>query len=145
MKNVLAGLVVLAMVSGCCTLTDINGVETKSFLNCLKAAQDKICNPPAVVIDMAKLAAPIIKTAISLLVPGSAEYLAAIDSAAAIDSILNTGCVGITNLNKLVAFLQTDAFKNAQAVSAVAKMKMAGAMTSPISVQPFIDWRNSAK
>ena len=44
-KGVLVLVSILALVGGCCTRTNVNGVTTKSFTNCLTTAQQMLCNP----------------------------------------------------------------------------------------------------
>jgi hypothetical protein len=129
MRRIIVLLLVVAMaVSGCATFW------TK--------AEETICNPPAVVVDGAKLAAPIIKIAIGMLIEGSQEYLDAIDSAAAVDSILRTGCVAAGSLNKLIAFLQSSIFKSAEVAAQTKAMGKMKAAPKAVSVQPFQDWRD---
>ncbi len=100
-------------------------------------AETIMCNPPQNVMDVVKAAAPVIATAISMLVPGSAPYLAAVDAAAIVGYIQQGACISLTQLNNLITFLGSDAVKTAQV-----KM-VAGKKAAPIKVfniQPLIIW-----
>ena len=108
---------------------------------CMRNVQEVICNPPQAVIDVANAAAPLVAIAITMALPGSAAYVNAVAVQGAITAIQGGACVSITQLNNLIAWLQSDEAQGLQ-VKAMLKAGPAKA-TAPISVQPLIDWRSS--
>lgn len=124
MKKFLVAMMVVTMtVSGC------------SFL---QTTQDTFCNPPADVIAVANAAAPLVAVAISIAVPGSAVYVNAVSVMAAITAIQGGACVSLTQLNTLIAWIQSDEAKSIQTKALIK-------VIAPISAQPLLDWRDSVK
>jgi predicted xylose isomerase-like sugar epimerase len=104
--------------------------------------QNTMCSPPADVMAVAKAAAPVIQMAIIMLVPGTAAYLAAVDAAAAVDYIQDGICLSITQLNALIAFLQSS---DAKVANAKMMMKAGPARAKALNIQPLIDWKDAVK
>jgi hypothetical protein len=125
MKKYLAILAIVALVSGC------------AFL---QTAQDTICNPPQSVITVANAAAPLVAIAINMAGPGSAAYVNAVTVQGAITAIQGGACVSLTQLNALIAWLQSD---EAQTLQTKAMIKVGPMKAVAINVQPLIDWRDS--
>ena len=109
-----------------------------SGATCLQNVQTTICNPPANVIAVAKAAAPVIEMAIIMLVPGTAAWLAAVDASVAVDSIQNGICIGVSQLNNLIAFLQSSTAQTAQAKLMVKKGPMRAVA---LHIGPLIQWK----
>jgi hypothetical protein len=130
----------LALIGGCCAKTAQDGTKTESFLNCLEAAEKIACNPPQSVIIVAEAAIPIIEIAIGALVPGSAEWMTAVTAGATAHTIVTsvqTGvCVGLGQLNNLIAFLESPQAKATQ-VKMLKRAKMAPA---PLDIAPLKVW-----
>lgn len=127
MKKLLAVMMILALIGGC------------SFL---QTAQDTICNPPQSVIAVANAAAPLVAIAINMTLPGSASYVNAVTVQGAITAIQGGACVSLTQLNNLIAWLQSN---EAQQLQAKAMLKAGPMKALAISVQPLIDWRDSTR
>ena len=110
---------------------------------CMQTVQNDICNPPASVIAVAQAAAPLIATAINLAIPGSSAYVTAVTVQAVTTAILGGACVSVTQLNALIAWLQSS---DAKALQVKAQVK-AGPMkaTAFIDVSPLIAWRDGVK
>jgi hypothetical protein len=149
MKKILVLIVVLAIMAlalaGCCTKTDANGIATKSFSNCLASASNVACNPTPAVIATVQAAVTIISTAISLAVPGTAAWVAAMDAQNIASIILSGACVTTTQLDSLITWLSSDAAKVAQAQVAAKKIKTVGIAMTPLNIQPLINWANGVK
>ena len=145
LKKALALLCALAFASaafaGCCSWTATDGTVTKSFSNCFKVAQDKACNPPAAVMAIVNMAAPLLVTFLNLAVPGTTAYINAANALVAVKTIQNTGCILLTDLNNLIAYLQSADFAQAQNMVAAAEMKKGLKAQPPIDAQPLVDWR----
>ena len=124
MKKVLVVLLVVALsLSGCA-----------GFLKFSQQVQDKLCNPPANVMMILEQAAPIVQAIISMAVPGSAAFIAAVNAKQVIDSIQGGACVTVTQLNNLITFLQSaDAKKEMSKTKAV------------VNVQALQDWSKGIK
>ena len=110
---------------------------------CMQNVQEAVCNPPQSVIDIANAAAPLVASVIVTLVPGSEAYVTAVTVQAAVTAIQGGACVTITQINTLIAWLQSDEAVSMQ-MKAMAKAGPANAK-SLISVQPLIDWRDGVK
>ena len=110
---------------------------------CMQNVQDAVCDPPQSVIDIANAAAPLVAAVIATLVPGSEEYVTAVTVQAAITAIQGGACVTVTQINTLIAWLQSDEAVSMQ-MKAMAKAGPAKAK-SLISVQPLISWRDGVK
>jgi len=130
-----------AAFAGCCSWTATDGTVTKSVSNCFKAAQDKACNPPAAVMTVINMAAPLLATFLNLAVPGSAVYINAANALELVKTVQNTGCIMLTDLNKLIAYLQSADFAQVQSTVAMAEMKKGYKAQAPIDAQPLVDWR----
>lgn len=126
MKKVLVLCCILALAFGATGAT------------CMKNVQTQVCAPPANVIAVAKTVAPIIQMILMTAIPASAPYLAAVDAAGIVDYIQNGLCISTTQLNSLIAFLQSEVFKTAQ-VKMMAKRGPAKAEL--INIQPLLDWK----
>jgi hypothetical protein len=144
-KLVLLIMVVALPLAGCCTKTDANGIVTKSFSNCLSSASNVACNPTPAVIATVQAAVVIIQTGVSLAVPGTAAWVAAMDAQNVANIVLSGACVSTTQLNNLITWLSSDAAKVAQANVATKKMKATGAVMTPLDINPLINWANSVK
>jgi hypothetical protein len=106
---------------------------------CLNTVQDKVCNPPQAVIDVANAAAPLVEMAISMALPDSAVYVNAVSVQAAITAIQGGACITSTQLNNLIAWLQSD---QAKALQVKAMVKVGPMKAVAINVQPLVDWRD---
>jgi hypothetical protein len=107
---------------------------------CMQQIQTQACNPPAAVISMLPVAITIITMALSTFVPGTAAYLAAVNASAVANSIEVGVCVGVTQLDALIAFLQSSDVKSIQTKA----MVKAGPMRAQaLNVQPLIDWQKT--
>jgi hypothetical protein len=140
----MAVLAIMTMVSvvGCCTLMGPDGVETKSFSNCLQTVQTIACNPPASVLSMLTGVIEITKLGIATFAPGSAEFVAAVQANAAANALLAGVCISIAQLNDLTKFVESAAAKSLS----VKMMAKAGPMKAKaLDAQPLIDWRDSFK
>jgi len=109
---------------------------------CLQNVQDRVCNPPQAVIDVANAAAPLVAMAIQIALPGSAAYVNAVSVQAAITAIQGGACVSVTQLNNLIAWLQSE---QAQTLAAKAMVKAGPARAMAINVQPLISWRDGVR
>ena len=143
MRKLLVLVMVLALASiGCCTFTAPDGTVSKNFFNCLKIAQDKVCNATPEVMSVANMAVELAKYAISIAVPGSKEYMDAVGAYATATGIQATGCAMLTDLNKMIAFLRSPAAQAAETKLMAVKGPM---KATAINVQPLIDWRDGKK
>lgn len=113
------------------------GATCKSFWT---GAQDTLCNPPPAVVTVVQVGISIAETAISMYVQGSQEYLDAAAALVSAQGLLNTGCILVTDLNKLKAWLQSNQALQAQAVMATKKMKATGKVSQPLNIEPLINW-----
>jgi hypothetical protein len=130
----LAGLALFSL-GGCCPRTnETTGVTTKSFLNCLQTGQEMVCDPPAEVMTVVEIAAPLVTTLVNALAPGTAAFINAQTALNEIQSIQQFGCLAVTALNNLVAYLNTT-------FGPTASLKMAGAPV--INVKPLVDWKHA--
>ena len=103
--------------------------------------QTAACNPPANVIAVAQAAAPLVATAINMFIPGSVAYVTAVTVQGAVTAILGGACVTLTQLDNLIAWLQSDAAKTLQAKAMVKAGPMKAAAV--IDPQALIDWRKA--
>jgi hypothetical protein len=105
-----------------------------AFSGCafLQKAETVLCTPPAQVVAVVQAAAPVVAMILNMAVPGSAVWVNAANAAATIRSIREGGCVGITQLNALIALLQSDTAKTVQA-------------KAPLNIQPLLDWAKKGK
>ena len=109
--------------------------------SCLTNIQQILCNPPANVVAVANAAAPVIAMIINLAVPGSAAWVNANNAAAIVSAIQSRVCIGITQLNTLIAFLESSMFKQAQTKAMVGKKLV----PVPLNIQPLRDWKATVK
>ena len=130
MKKILVLLVIVALAFGASGATCMNSVATTA------------CNPPTAVISALPAAISLIKIALSVFVPGTATYMAAVDASAVATSIESGVCVSVTQLNNLIAFLQS---KDVQTLQTKAMLKAGPMKAQVINVQPFVDWANAVK
>jgi hypothetical protein len=148
---ILAMAMILLPLSGCCERTGPDGVKTTTAANCFEPVQDVFCNPPPLVVSVVTGAVSIIQFAVSFYAkdPTSKAFLAAVDAQAAAETLLRTGCIGATQLNNLIAWIQSSDAKQAEQLVAATEMPMAkkfkGQMVtvSPLNPVPLIDWRDS--
>jgi len=138
LQVVIVAVMVLAVLSGCCKLTDANGVTTTSCLNCITTAENYACNPPAAVMNTIKAASGVIADIINLAAPGTAAFINATTAAGAIATLQQTGCVTLTSLDSLVTYLQT-VTNPAKAATIGVKMKV----VSPVDLGPLVDYANA--
>lgn len=128
MKKLLSILAILAFtvsLSACCKGM-VNGVETKSFSNCLAKTQPYVCNPSPAVIATANAIIPILLNIKDTFIPGTAAFNAYVTA----ENILTVACVTVTDLQALINFFQAQ--------------KMAKAGVKGINLQPLIDWSKTA-
>ena len=109
---------------------------------CMQSVQNVACNPPANVIAVAQAAAPLVAIAINMAIPGSDAYVTAVTISGAVTAILGGACVSLTQINALIAWLQSDQVKMLQ-VKAMVKVGPAKAVTA-ISPDALIKWRKAA-
>ena len=109
--------------------------------SCLNNTQQILCNPPANVVAVANAAAPVIAMIINLSVPGSAAWVNANNAAGIVSTIQSRVCIGITQLNTLIAFLESSIFKQAQTKAMVGKKLV----PVPLNIQPLRDWKVTVK
>lgn len=115
MKKLLILAICLALpILGCCTRTAPDGTVTKSFSNCIKAADEMVCNPPATVQSIAAVAAPLLATLLNVLVPASSEWVNANNAYTVALSIQSGICVGGGQLANFIAFLESNVFQKWQ-------------------------------
>jgi hypothetical protein len=113
-----------------------------SGATCLQNVQTNACNPPAAVIAILPAAISIITTALSVFVPGTAPYLAAVNSSAVANSIEVGICVSALQLNALIAFLQSQETKTVQTKM---MMKAGPARAKALDISPLVAWSKTAK
>ena len=113
---------------------------TVSGVTCMLNLQKNICNPPPAVLAVANATAPLISIAISMALPGSAVYVNAVSVMAAVTAIQGGVCLSLTQLNNLIAWLQSDEAKSLQTKA----MYKAGPMKAQavIDPAPLIAWRD---
>jgi hypothetical protein len=109
---------------------------------CMQNIQTKACDPPAAVLAALPAAITVIKIALSTFVPGTAEYLAAVDASAVASSLEVGVCVSVTQLNALIAFLQSD---NAKVIETKAMVKAGPMRARAVNVAPFVAWAGTLK
>jgi len=130
MKKIMVLCLIIAMAFGATGAT------------CMQNIQTQACNPPAAVISMLPVAITIITMALSAFVPGTAAYLAAVNASAVANSIEVGVCVSVTQLNALIAFLQSSDVKSLQTKA----MVKAGPMKArALNIQPLQDWAATFK
>ena len=117
---------------------------------CMKSVEESICNPPPLVVEVVKGAVSIIKFAVSFYAtnPTSQAFLAAVDAQAAANTLLNTGCIGVIQLNKLIAWIGSADAEQAEQMKAMVEAPLgkevkAPAKASVLNPQPLIDWRDA--
>ena len=130
MKKILILCVVLALAFGAFGAT------------CMQNIQTQACTPPAAVISALPVAITLISIALSTFFPGSAAYLAAVNASAVANSIEVGVCVSVTQLNALIAFLQSNDVK---AVQAKAMMKAGPAKATVLNIAPLQAWASTFK
>lgn len=142
MKKYLAVLAILAMLVGCAPAASTTTDTTTTTAGAINTVQTIACDPPAAVIAILPAAISLIMVAVSTFVPGSAAYLAAVN-ASTVANLIETGiCVSVTQLNSLIAFLQSGDVKTIQTKA----MVKAGPMKAKaLNVTPLQDWANTLK
>jgi ABC-type oligopeptide transport system substrate-binding subunit len=141
MKKKLFACVVLAVlvagsIAGCCTSTNSSGVSSKSFANCVGLVENYACNPPAAVTQIINQALPLVVSVLNVAVPGSAAFVNATNAQAEMQALIQGGCISVTTLDDLVAYLST-----ITAAPAPASLKLAGVVK--LNIQPVKDWDNT--
>jgi len=131
MRKIMVLCLVIALAFGA------TGATCKNFWI---GAQDKVCNAPANVMAVIDGIITVAELGVATFVPGSAAYIAAIQSFGTATSIKDGLCVSLTQLNALIAYVQS---QPALRKKAMAKVDPAKAVA--INVQPLIDWGNSVK
>ncbi len=124
MKKALILIMAVALLSSGCA----------GFLKFSQQAQEKLCNPPEAVMTVIKGAAEVVKSILAIAVPGSQLYVSAVEAGQVVDAIQGGACVTVTQLNNLIAFLQSDAAQKAMAGQKVF-----------VNVQPLQDWASKGK
>lgn len=112
---------------------------------CMKSVQGVACNPPASVLVVAAAAAPIIAIAINMLIPGSEAWATAANAQGAITALQGGICISATQLNNLIAFLQSNVFKTAQAKAMAKRVILDKGTIQVVNVQPLIEWADKFK
>jgi hypothetical protein len=121
MKKVMVLILILALAfTGCATV------------------QTTACNPPANVIAVANAVIAFLLPELNILVPGSAAFNAYITA----QNIAAGVCVGVTELNALIAWIQSE---DAKTMVAQANLKAGPMRAKAINVQPLIDWAGTFK
>ena len=141
MKRFLVLIALLAVaalgMAGCCKLTNANGVTTTSFANCITSAENYACNPPASVMTSLNASAVFVATIINATIPGSAAFINATNAAGAIATLQQSGCIGLTSLNTLVAYLSA---LTGPAKAGVALNERVVESASTVNLGPLIEW-----
>ena len=106
---------------------------------CMQTVQTQACNPPANVIAVANAVISLLLPELNILLPGSAAFNAYVTA----ENISAGVCVGVTELNALIAYIQSS---DAKALQNRAQVK-AGPMLAKafIDPQPLINWRDGVK
>ncbi len=111
-----------------------------SGATCLNNLQDNICNPPPAVISAVQAAAPVVAFIINQAREDSDEYITAVAVQGVVTSILAGACVSVTQLNNLIAWLDSN---QGQAAVAESNLKAGPMKAKAINIQALRDWRNS--
>jgi hypothetical protein len=119
-KKLLAFIVIVALAFGCATI------------------QTTACNPPANVIAVANVVISLLLPELNILVPGSEAYNSYITA----QNIAAGVCVGVTELNALIAWLQS---RDAQIAQTKAMVKAGPMKAQAINIQPLVDWAGTFK
>ena len=130
MKKIIVLLAIVALAFGTMGAT------------CMQNTQTTVCNAPANVVSQIQAVLDLAEAALATLVPGTAPYVAAVGAYATASAIQNGLCVGLTQLNSLIAFLQDP---NTTALQTKVMMKKGPMKAVVINVQPFISWRDGGK
>lgn len=106
---------------------------------CMQNTQQAICNPPAAVITTANAVITFVRPKLNIWLPGSVAFNSYITA----ENIASGICVGVTELDALIAWLQSDEVKSLQTKT----MVKAGSVkvVAPIDIQALIDWRDGVK
>ena len=115
---------------------------------CMQNVQNMVCNPPAAVMAIIGPAAPIIASILNIAIPGTSVFINAANAQGWINTIQNTGCISLTDLNNLIAYFQGADFTQGQAIVAkaqIAKGFLAAPIPKKINVAPLVDWAATAK
>lgn len=106
---------------------------------CLQNVQEIACNPPPAVLASVNAAAPIIAYAITLLVKGSDEWATAVNAQAAVTALQAGVCISLKQLNGLIAFLNGETFKRAEAKVMMARWINRDQVRT-VNVAPLEEW-----
>ena len=109
---------------------------------CMQNVQTAACSPPAAVISILPSVIQIAAVALATFIPGTAQYLAAVNASAVANSIEVGICVSATQLNDLITFLQSN---NVKALQTKMMVKAGPMKAVAFNIQPLIDWQNSLK
>lgn len=131
MKKLLAFIVIMAlafMVSGA---------------TCMKNVQTQACDPPDSVMTVIGSIVELAKFGASTFMPGTQDYVAAVDAQAVATAIAGGICVSTTQLNSLIDWFGSMSVQVLQAqVKAKATPGTQFATVGTVNVRPLIDWRN---
>jgi hypothetical protein len=130
MKKILVLCMVVALAFGATGAT------------CLQQVATQACNPPPAVIAVVQAAAPLVAIAITTFIPGSAQYVNAVAVQGVVTAILGGACVSLTQLNNLIAWLQSD---DAKVIQVKAMVKAGPMKAQAINIQPLVDWAGTFK
>jgi hypothetical protein len=129
MKKIIVLLAIVALAFGTMGAT------------CMQNTQTTVCNAPADVVAQIQAVMTLTETALATFVPGTAPYVAAVGAYATASAIQSGLCIGLTQLNALIAFLQDPKVAPLQAKAMIKAGPMRAVAINP---QAFIDWRDKA-
>jgi hypothetical protein len=111
-----------------------------SGATCMQQVQDTVCSPPAAVMAVVSAAAPLVAFMIQQAVPGSVVFVNAVSIQQTITAILAGTCVSVEQLNKLIAWIQSEQI---QSLQAKANLKKGPMKATALSARPLIAWRDN--
>ena len=129
MKKILILLTIVALAFGTMGAT------------CMQNTQQTICNAPPAVVAQIQAVISLAELGLATFVPGTALYVAAVSAYATASAIQSGLCIGLTQLNALIAFIQNPQVAPLQAKAMVKAGPMKAVAINP---QAFIDWRDKA-
>jgi len=145
MKKFLVVLVVLAMamapIMGCCTKVDpVSKASTKTFGNCLTAAQDLLCNPTASQQAAAAAVLAFITSGIDIANIVVPVPITAAEVQLVFSVVQSGGCILATDLQKALAWYAsiTATLQTESKMGKARGMKAASAM--PPNVDVLYNW-----
>jgi hypothetical protein len=113
-----------------------------SGATCMQNVQTQACNPPAAVTAVITGIVELAKFAVSTFVPGTQEYMDAVSAEATATAIEAGVCISTTQLNNLIAWVNSMSSKAAQNKM----MVKAGPMRAKVvNVAPLQAWADTFK